>query len=87
MGTILNTCAPCFFGEERVPAMGAILNTCTPSPFEEGGGLGWGQGYRLLRINRCCSRCHSRSRSTSLLSCCFFPFASPISSLIFPRFK
>ena len=41
--------------------------------------------FTASRIIRCFSRAHSRSFSVSRLSCCFFPFARPISSLIRPR--
>ena len=41
-------------------------------------------GYTLFLIKRCFSRCQSLSFSASRLSCCFLPFARPMSSLMRP---
>lgn len=42
---------------------------------------------RVCLINRCFSRFQSASFILWRLSCCFLPFAKPISILIFPREK
>jgi len=46
----------------------------------------FGAGFHACadRTRRCFSRCHSRSLSAARLSCCFLPFARPMSSLMRP---